>query len=212
MLSRALGLLLLIVLAVSCALRSDREPSEIYADLIHSDLPLFDASTENVWPHSFFEEDSFGCTSRVAFGDWALSGQDGEVVDWYRFANYGVFHCWALVSYAYQREGLDGVEPKPSFFIRLGTSGDQELWAIQIGAIPGSDYILLSRAINEDRIVEFNVLQTKCPSTSVRDAGTLDILLTRYCAVNSRYDLLLLARNMVQIPPLGTLSKVEGEN
>ena len=204
--------LLLITLSVSCASKSDQGPNgllDIHSELIHSDLPLFDASGENVWPQSFSSEDSFGCASRILFGDWALLNQDGELEDWYRFSNHGVFHCWALVGHAYEREELNDVASEPSFFVRLGTSMGKELWVIQVGVRPGSDYILLSRAINDEGIAEFEVMQTKCPHANVRDAGSLDILLTRYCAVNNRSDLMRLARKMAKLPPRGTLLMVE---
>ena len=76
--------LLLITLSVSCASKSDQGPNgllDIHSELIHSDLPLFDASGENVWPKSFSSEASFGCASRIRFGDWALLNQDGELED-----------------------------------------------------------------------------------------------------------------------------------
>ena len=209
---RHVACLLLITLSVSCASQSDQEPNglpDIHSELIHSDLPLFDANRENVWPQPFFSEDSVGCASRIRFGDWALLNQDGDLEDWYRFSNYGVLHCWALVGHAYEREELNDAASEPSLFIRLGTSIGRELWAIQIGARPGSDYILLSRAINDEGIAEFEVMQTKCPNANVRDAGSLDILLTRYCAINNRSDLMRLARRMVKLPPRGTLLMVE---
>jgi hypothetical protein len=68
--------------------------------------------------------------------------------------------------------------------------------------------LLLSRRPAEGLIEKFNVLQTACPRANVRDAGSLDILLTRYCAVSSRRELIRLARRMAQRPPLGTLTRV----
>lgn len=49
---------------------------------------------------------------------------------------------------------------------------------------------------------------SSCPRANVRDGGSLDILLTRYCAVNSRSELSRLARRMAQRPPLGSLTRV----
>ena len=189
--------------------------NEMASDLVHSDLPIFGHGSDNEWPQHFHDEDSFGCTSRVAFGDWAFRETGAEVEDdvqWYRFSNYGVFHCWANTFRAYERARLDGADFHPSFFAFLGSTSvdgsDIELWAVQMGARPGSEYLLLSRAPADGLIENFAVLQTECPRANVRDAGSLDILLTRYCVVNSRTDMIRLARRMVQRPPLGTLTRV----
>mgnify|MGYP001212044267 FL=1 len=188
---------------------------EMADDLLHSDLPIFGRGGDNEWPQHFYDGDSFGCTSRVAFGDWVFRERGAEVEDdvlWYRFSNYGVFHCWANIFRAYERSRLDGADFHPSFFAFLCSTSvngsDIELWTVQIGARPGSQYLLLSRDPAEGLIEKFNVLQTACPRANVRDAGSLDILVTRYCAVNSRGELIRLARRMVQRPPLGTLTRV----
>lgn len=188
--------------------------SEMASDLLHSDLPLFGDETEAKWPQAFADKESFGCSSRVAFGDWMLRAVDEEEddADWYRVQNYGVFHCWAMVGSALRREELPGADLRPSFFVYLGVESREglevELWTIQMGARPGSDYLLLSRVRSQDRIEKFDVLQTDCPRANTRDAGSVDILLTRYCAIDSRDQLLSLASRMVQRPPRGTLSFV----
>lgn len=79
---------------------------------------------------------------------------------------------------------------------------------MQIGARPGSEYLLLSRDPAEGLIDKFNVLQTACPRDNVRDGGSLDILLTRYCTIKSRTELIRLARRMTQHPPRGSLTRV----
>ena len=196
-----------------------QSPDEAARDLVHSDLPIFGHGGDNEWPQHFYDDDSFGCTSRVAFGDWILresSAEDEADVQWYRFSNYGVFHCWANTFRAPERAALDGADVHPSFFVLLGNmrinDSDVELWAVQIGARPGSEYLLLSRNPAEGLIESFNVLQTACPRANIRDAGSLDIVLTRYCAVNSRSELIRFARRMAQRPPLGTLARLrDGE-
>lgn len=188
---------------------------EMADDLLHSDLPIFGRGADNEWPQHFYDDESFGCTSRVAFGDWIFRKSDAEVEDdvlWYRFSNYGAFHCWANTFRASERAELDGADFYASFFVFLGSTrvngSDIELWTVQIGARPGSDYLLLSRGPAEGLIEKFNVLQAACPRSNVRDAGSLEILLTRYCVVNSRNELIRLARRMAQRPPLGTLTRV----
>ena len=197
---------------------------EVARDLVHSDLPIFGHGDDNEWPQHFYDDDSFGCTSRVAFGDWAFRESGAKIdedVQWYRFSNYGAFHCWANTFRASERARLDGADFYPSFFVFLGgmsvNGASIELWAVQIGARPGSEYLLLSREPGEGLIKNFSVLQTECPRANVRDAGSLDIVLTRYCAMNSRSELTRFARRMAKRPPLGTLTlatvddeKVEG--
>lgn len=188
---------------------------EVASDLVHSDLPIFGRGGDNEWPQHFSDDDSFGCTSRVAFGDWVFREHGAEVEDdvlWYRFSNYGVFHCWANTSRADERARLASVDSHPSFFAFLGSTSvngsNIELWTVQIGARPGSQYLLLSRDPAEGLIEKFDVLQTACPRANVRDVGSLDTLLTRYCAVNSRSELIRLARRMAQRVPLGSLTRV----
>ena len=143
---------MLLSLVCACAASEPHEPlSEMASDLLHSDLPIFGHGSDNEWPQHFYDDDSFGCASRIGFGDWVLQETSAEAegdLQWYRFSNYGVFHCWANTFRAYERERLDDADYHPSFFVFLGnTSVDQsdiELWALQIGARPGSEYLLLS--------------------------------------------------------------------
>lgn len=212
--------LTLLSLVCACAVTVPHESiSEKASDLLHSDLPIFGHGSDDEWPQHFYDDNSFGCTTRVGFGDWVFqefSAEVGSDVQWYRFSNYGVFHCWANTFRAYERDGLDRADFRPSFFVFLGeTSVDQrdvELWTIQIGVRPGSEYLLLSRAPADGVIEEFTVLRSVCPRANIRDAGSLDILLTRYCAVNSRAELIRLARNMAKRPPLGTLTRVPADD
>lgn len=196
-----------------------QSPDEVANDLLHSDVPLFGRGGDDEWPQHFHDADSFGCASRVAFGDWSLRAADAadeDDAEWYRFSNYGVFHCWAMTFRAYERGKLDGAESRPSFFVLLGTTRvagkDVELWTVQIGARPGSDYLLLARAPGAETIDTFTVLQAACPRGNVRDSGSLDILLTRYCVVRSRAELVRLARRMAQRPPRGTLTRVRSDD
>lgn len=77
-----------------------------------------------------------------------------------------------------------------------------------MGARPGSQYLLLSRDPAEGLVDGFNVLQTQCPRENRRGAGALKVLLTHYCAINSRSELTRLARRMARRMPLGSLTLV----
>lgn len=207
------------LLVVTGAQEQDGE-TPISRDLIHADLPLFGSTTRDKWPQHFSDGDSFGCWSRVLFGDWAYRHADDENDDdaeWLRSSNYGGFHCWANVSRADRREDLGAGDFEPSFFVFLGRTqiADRtiELWTIQMGVRPGSDYLLLAReggsgGTDDEAIAAFDVLQTECPRANVRDGGSIEILIVKYCAINSRSELIHLAKRMAQRPRLGTLTYV----
>lgn len=183
--------------------------------LIHSDLPLYDFSFEEVWPHHFTTDDgSFGCTSRVAFGSWTYTNFEGETEIW-QIDNYGVFHCAAIFRNAPTKAELEQADTKYGLAIRLGTAlhgGKRiELWAFQTGMVPGSDYILLAREPGEGIVKSFAVLQRACRNSQLRQLGrgrTMDIWTTRYCSVNSRAELFALAKRMLALQPLGKLEWV----
>jgi len=181
-------------------------------DPIHSDIPLWTGQA-GMWPRAFQDGDSFGCQTRVRYGDWRFEEAGGGDPIWYRFANYGVHHCFMLASNADERAALAGTRPDPSFLIELGTApgrdGPVELWTLQRGVRPGSDYLLLARVPAPGAITSFDVLQRACPAGRRRGGVPLSILLTAYCAINSRQDLIQLARRMARLPPLGRIALAE---
>ncbi|HJS07964.1 MAG TPA: hypothetical protein VJ809_09900 [Pirellulales bacterium] len=191
------------------------ENNEMIAERIHSTLPLYTFDWEQIWPRGFSSGDDFGCTSRVAFGDWRFTpnaANDFGEQHWERFTNYGVFHCAAVMRTADERVNLDKAHWEYGFFVQLGTirkdSGIWELWALQKGTVPGSEYTLLARNPGEDMIERFTVLQQRCPAGRQLQAKGLDIWATRYCSINSRAELLALARKMAKLPTLGVIERV----
>ena len=192
------------------------EHAELVAERIHSNLPLYTFDWEEIWPRSFHSEDTFGCTSRVAFGDWHFIPAETDEAEgefWERYSNYGVFHCAAIMRTADERASLDEAEWEYGFFVRLGRdrlgSDEWELWALQRGTVPGSEYALLAREAGQEGLIEkFRVLQQRCPSGRLLEAEGLDIWSTRYCAINSRAELLALAQRMLRLPSRGTIERV----
>ena len=215
--SRFVDMISSTIIAAALAVSSPAvaQPTEFHDELIHSDLPLWASDAEGVFPYSFMTEETFGCGTRLQYGIWRFDRVFHEDSTWFRFANYGVFHCYMLVSDAFEREELIGSQPDPSFLVRLGSSravrGTVELWALQRRSRPGSDYILLARRPGPGLISEFDVLQRECPSGRTRSGPPMSILITRYCAINSRRALTALARRMAALPPLGRLTFVEDE-
>ena len=191
------------------------DASEVVVERIHSDLPLYTFDWEAIWPRSFSSKDEFGCMSRVAFGDWRFvpaQANQHEEEYWERFSNYGVFHCAAVMRTADERTGLEDARWEYGFFVQLGKaklgSADWEIWALQKGTVPGSDYTLLAREPRQEELIhEFRVLQQHCPSGRLLEADGLDVWNTRYCAINSRSELLSLGRRMLRLPPRGTIAR-----
>ena len=187
--------------------------------LIHSDLPLYDFGWKDFWPRGFSSPDVIaGCESKVAFGDWQFTpNPTDEFADdpsWYRFSNYGVFHCAANIRTAYELDELADGEFARGFFARIGAAkkvGEKwELWVLQQGMIPGSEYTLLARPAGDDGLVtSFTVLQSRCPKSNLIEAQNMDVWKTSYCKINSRRELLDYAKRMIGEPSLGTLVRAE---
>lgn len=175
-------------------------------EVIHSDAPLWAPGSAKVWPQHLVDPNVFGCQHALMLGRWRYTTGDEETEPeaWYRFDNYGFMHCWMNISEAYEPDAFGDV--RPGFLIEIGKAGEVELWALQFGARPGSDYLLLSRPPGAGPIDRFNVLQRTCSRSQVRGGRTLDILLTRYCAINTKQELIALARRMAKRPALGVLS------
>ena len=179
---------------------------DLEAILIHSDEPLWRPEREKVWPRRFEDRDSFGCIGRLKYGVWRFdrADRDREEDTFYRLTNYGVFHCFMNIGESYEPDRFDRI--RPGFLVEIGSLGATELWAFQIGSVPGSDYMLLSRSPSKGVIDRFNVLQQRCPKDKLRGGPSMDLLVTRYCAVNSRRDLVAIAKRMAMLPALGTLT------
>ena len=188
-------------------------------DLLHSDLPLF-GTEDDVHPFSMNTKDSFGCASRIESGDWLYKEEDVDVdylgeERWYRIGNYGVFHCFAVVAEYYDRAELNPNDAKPSLFANLGefTINDRlvDLWALQIGGRPGSDYLLLMSEADGDMVDQFDVLQVNCPQNRYRDRDGLDILAVGYCEINSQQEMTAFAARMAHQPPIAILQLINAE-
>jgi hypothetical protein len=200
-------LLLLLPLASAFALQQD--DAEFYTDLIHSDLPLWGSDEKGVTPARFSDGDSFGCALRVSSGDWKSVSHEGDE-SWFRFRNYGAFHCAAMFSNADERDELKVAKSKYGYFVELGhvriNGKERKLWAIQEGMRPGSDYRLLLQVSENGIIKSFELLQTQCPKANWRKGPEMDVWLVSYCAINSRDELIQLAKRMAMLKPVATIT------
>ena len=193
------------------------EENELVDDLIHSDLPLYGLEGDDMWPRGMVGlKDSFGCESRVAFGDWQFQSNpiDEDSRSWWiRVSNYGVIHCLANFFKADAREELDDGDLTRGYFVRIGEEErggkTHELWVMQQGWLPGSNYVLLAREPEQVLVKKFTMLQSRCPRGAMRRAETLTGWVTDYCVINSREDMLSPARDMLALEPLGTLTLEE---
>ncbi len=189
--------------AMWIALASPAAATAQESALVHSDEPLWTPGRDEVWPKHLGGAD-VGCTHRMRIGDWRYEPNRADSdPTWYRLANYGAFHCWINLSEGYEPDQFDGV--RPAFLVELGKQADMELWALQIGVRPGSDYLLLMRPSNPGVADRFSVLQRACAARATRGGQSMDGLLTRYCSVGSKSELLAMAQRMAKLPPLATL-------
>lgn len=189
--------------------------------LLHADTPLF-GGADKTWPEHFVSDDSFGCRSLIPFGVWkrtevlAPDAEPGEEpnTSWMRISNYGVFHCAYIVENAYD-EPKDWGNFEYALLAELGEAespdGKLTLYALQSGFRPGSSYLLLAAKQGETGIRRFLVLNTICPKAWWRDAGTMDVWLTGYCAAPSKAALRRMAVAAARRPPAATLEYVEAE-
>lgn len=213
------GLLALGLPAVHAAAQD--EMPEAGQALIHSDLPLWTPAQDHFYPRNFSDGDSFGCMSRVPFGDWKFEANTevfGDAVaeaNWWHLGNYGVFHCALVERRSDERGEQDASGFRHAWIAQMDTitinRRTYELWDLQSGSRPGSDHTLLMREADKDKVSKFTVLQRVCPAALQRNTAELDIWLTSYCAVNSRRDLAALARRMARLAPLGTITLQPGE-
>ena len=205
-------LLALLAFVGLCGAKAPSDEADMKDVLIHADLPLYNFADDGFWPQHFSDDDgNFGCSSRIGFGDWKFARYDDEII-WLRLTNYGVFHCAMIESWANERENLKTAHYSYSFFVKIGEIRQKgnllELWALQSGSSPGSKYTLLARPVDPARITSFVVLQRACPKSHWRVGPAMDTWQTSYCAINTKADLLSLAKKMAALPPLGTLTLI----
>ena len=187
---------------------------------VHADLPLW-IETENLYPRSFTDDDSFGCSGPVKFGNWKLTYRsetnepdaDAPDVEWLKIYNYGVFHCAYGFQWSYELKDLETTSAKLGHFVELGLvdtpSGKMDLWAMQSGFSPGSDYIFVTRPNNSNPNTPYEVLDIQCPKKYIRAAGNIDIFRTDYCSINNKRSMRRFAKRMAKLPPIGKLEYVQ---
>lgn len=220
MINRTIASIALAALAAVSVHAQEEDEYEWESTLIHSDVPLYTYDWGDIWPQPMNDPKVIaGCESRIRFGDWEFTPNPEDEFGnstWYRFSNYGAFHCATNIRAAYERDELDEGDFSRGFFARIGQATKEgeriELWVLQEGMLPGSDYLLLARSAATDGVInEFTVLQSRCLKSWLRETENLDIWLTRYCAINSQKDMLAFAKRMLREPELGTLKLVPNE-
>ncbi len=193
-----------------------QDNDEFHSVLIHSDLPLWSSEDENVWPQHFLTDDSFGCSHRISTGDWKFTNfeySEDDFLETFRLANYGVFHCGIMFSRFFEED--DSSDSTTSFFVFMDEIDYQsrryELLALQIGVIPGSNYLLFAREKEQKPNGDLIVLQRECSKKKLRKGPEMDVWSTTYCAVNTKKDLINIARKMIKRPPLGKLEYMSSD-
>lgn len=177
------------------------------ADPIRSDLPLWGTGggSETIWPQGFSNGDGFGCASHLRFGDWRWMEQDEDddtprESEWLRISNYGVHHCAAMFRAAYKREGLKHAIVDLGYLVALGRAtgaeGVEDLFALQVGLNPGSQYYLLAAPVMENGYERrrYRLLEPDCSRGALRKGPRAGIFGTTYCAVNDRRTMIAMAK------------------
>ncbi len=183
---------------------------------LRSGLPLWnnDHGVDETYPKNFIEDDGFGCSSNLNFGDYRALRPDGEPDVFWRISNYGVFHCALILRQASDRENLAEARFEYMWIIPLGevTRDGQrrELLAFQIGIAGGSEYLLLSRPKGSLQ-GPFELLEPTCPRGAEFREASLDIWHTAYCVVESQGALKRIAFAAARRSIAGTLEWVGDE-
>lgn len=210
-------------LAAICspALAEEVNQDQFEAALIRSNQPLYAFDWPEFWPRSHADEESIACITRVSFGDWQFTRNPENEMGfprWLGFKHHGVIHCNASIYWANSRAALLQGRPAKGAFILIGetewANTNWELWIIQEHRLgqEGSEYTLLARTADKTRIIEeFRVLQRRCSAAQMRLGSMAQTGTLRYCAVETKDELLELMQRMLTEPPLGTLSLVKGK-
>jgi len=192
------------------------------SSLIHADLPLWD-NGDGLWPRGFSDDESFGCTGPLKFGDWKATyfpeSEDEEAytpdAEFLNIYNYGVMHCAYGFQWADSLDEVSSAEAKLGHLVEIGKintpRGVRKLWVIQQGFRPGSSYILLASEDNDLIRIKFEILPMNCPKPYERDAGTIGIFMTRYCSINDKASFKRFAKRMAKLEPVGTLEFLPNE-
>lgn len=192
-------------------------------EYLHSDEPLF-TMADDPWPRHFFEDDGFGCASIVPMGVWRRVDAPGgnpqadelSNVNRLRFRNYGAFHCAYLIDWSESDEADDWRDFDYGLIGGLGQvdepDGKLDLYAIQSGFRPGSNYLLVAVRPTKGLITQIIVLEPECPREWVRGKKPYDVWRADYCAVPDLAGLRRLARADARKPPAALLEYVPTED
>lgn len=184
-------------------------------ELVHADTPLWRPYEDgDVWPTQFSNDRGMGCAYPVKLGDWRLTeSAQPDAVQYFQLTGEGFIHCWLLASRGVDhRQRVEAApeiqfeKPKLGFLIKIGRATGRDLWLLQLGARPGSDYILLARQPTTKLVDRFDVLQRICPKGRRRGGFGLDIAATDYCSINTRTAMVAFAKSMARLPNYGVLT------
>lgn len=173
-----------------------------------SGLPLF-TDADELWPRSFFDEDSFGCETILIPGDYlgSLDPVNAEPV-WWRVANYGVMHCAMVFASGFGRDSLTAAQIGFAWLAPLGEvegpiGEDLELFAFQIRWRGGIEYLFLARDRDGDNR-SWIMLDPECPAGALRESEPIDVWGTRFCELGDAATAHSIAQDAVQREPAAT--------
>ncbi|HEX4301435.1 MAG TPA: hypothetical protein VHZ78_01485 [Rhizomicrobium sp.] len=202
---RIAGLLLPLVLGFSTAVHAADFPITL-----HGDLPLAPGPGITYWPQEFETASGPGIGSRLAIGDWRIvplgcdPAKDEDCVRWMRLTMGSAVHRYYNIGEAYRRTDLHGDD---GLIIELSPELPN-VYALQIGFVGGSRYILFSTKESKDLVKQAVLLDPRCldmPGAEFRQSPYQEIHDTGYCAVNSMAALVAIARAAEARPPQATM-------
>jgi hypothetical protein len=187
-------------------------------DLLRSDLPMWSEAHPDVWPRPIDEGDGVvGYGSIFWLGYWRRVDRNcsdpSDCTSWWRLDLASVIHGAFTLETGRETSKLDWALGGSAVIAELhGRNAKERLYALQVGFLGGSQYVLLS-APTAAPVKRMTILDGRCEDAGrhaiKRKAGFYTRYITAYCAVRDVEGLRMMARAAGNRPPLATLEWVE---
>jgi hypothetical protein len=178
---------------------------------VHSDLPFLPKPGQTVSPFPCGGPKVIATCHEFEMGHWKehqLCGTD-ECGGWMELWNYSPVHPALSFRETMTKDAMDPYAP--AFLIRLTPRTERkQLYALEIGFLPGSRYMMLEAEGDMPKHAE--VLDLRCEgegATMRRSPEPISIFQTDYCSVASIDALERMAREALTRPPYETLDWID---
>lgn len=178
---------------------------------IHSDLPFLPKPGQTVSPFACGGRNEIATCYEFKMGNWKenrLCGKD-KCGGWMGLWNYSAIH--PALNFRETMSKDEQAQYEPALLIRLTPRSERkQLYALEIGFLPGSRYMVLAGEGDMPKHVE--VLDLHCDGEGAmmrRSPQPISDFLTDYCSVASIDALERMAREALARPPYETLDWVD---